>query len=391
MEWVWYLSGFLIGYVYMGYPLLLWVWSLLFGQETRWSTPSEWPTVSFIVPAYNEIDFLPEKFKNVLELDYPVDKLEVIWVVEGSTDGSEAFLQESIRKIGDGGPRMKVVGGPTRRGKSYAIEEGVGLATGEIVVISDANTILPPHTLKALVLPFQDPEVGAVAGEKRVVSDDSLTGEGESLYWRYESFIKTHMSRVFGCIGTIGELYAIRKSAYSPLRPHNYCMSEDLIPSMEILRSSKKVVYVPHAYTLEAPSIDAKAEFKRKIRIASCTPLTIVNYPEWLFFWRYPQLFFHFFSYKFLRWYLVPLALPVFLISNAILIGRSPFFTVTMGLQAFFYLCGALGLAGIKGKVFRLPAYFLLANAAQILGVIKYLRERRHGKPYWERIQRKSI
>jgi len=391
MEWIWYLSGFLIGYVYVGYPVLLWVWSLLFGRESRWDIPSEWPTVSFIVPAYNEIDFLPTKLQNVLELDYPVDKLEVIWVVEGSTDGSEAFLQEAISKVGQGGPRMKVLGGPTRRGKSYAIEEGVSVAMGEIVVISDANTLLPPHTLKALVLPFQDPAVGAVAGEKRVVSDDSLAGESESLYWRYESFIKTHMSRVFGCIGTIGELYAIRKSDYPPLRPHSYCMSEDLIPSMELLRAAKKVVYVPHAYTLEAPSANARAEFKRKIRIASCTPLTVRTYPEWFYFWRHPQLSFHFFSYKLLRWYAVPLALPTFLISNAILISEAPLFTITMGLQAFFYFCGTLGLSGIKGKIFRLPAYFLLANAAQILGVIKYLRDRKHGKPFWEKIQRKTL
>ena len=391
MKWVWYLSGFLIGYTYVGYPLLLWVWSALRRRKYEWPSPTEWPTVSFIVPAYNEGDLLPKKFENILELDYPSDKLEVLWVIEGSTDDSAVILQEAITKRLSEHPRMRVLGGPTRRGKPLAIEDALEHATGAIVVISDANTLLPKGALRALVAPFQNPKVGAVAGEKRVISDNSLTGEGESLYWRYESFIKRHMSQVFGCIGTVGELYAVRRDLYPRLRPNSYFLSEDLMVSMEILRLPSQVVYVPEAYSLELPALNLWEEFKRKVRVAAASFSVLRTYPDWLHFWKHPHLFFHFFSYKLLRWYGVPLSIPVFFISNVFLLKDGLLPQFIMALQVVFYLFAALGLVGVRGKVFGLPAYFMMANVAQILGVLRYFREYKSGKPYWQKIQRKSL
>jgi cellulose synthase/poly-beta-1,6-N-acetylglucosamine synthase-like glycosyltransferase len=286
---------------------------------------------------------------------------------------------------------MRVLGGPMRRGKPLAIEDALEHATGAIVVVSDANTLLPKGALSALVAPFQNPKVGAVAGEKRVISDNSLTGEGESLYWRYESFIKRHMSQVFGCIGTVGELYAVRRDLYPRLRPNSYFLSEDLMVSMEILRLPSQVVYVPEAYSLELPALNLWEEFKRKVRVAAASFSVLRTYPDWLHFWKHPHLFFHFFSYKLLRWYGVPLSIPVFFISNVFLLKDGLLPQFIMALQVVFYLFTALGLAGVRGKVFGLPAYFMMANVAQILGVLRYFREYKSGKPYWQKIQRKSL
>lgn len=200
----------IIFYSYVGYGIVLYALVLLRRVMTRKSrfTMDHEPTVTVLVAAYNEESCIEEKIKNTLQLDYPANKIEYVFVTEGSTDNTPTIISKH--------PELRLLHQPERRGKISAVERSIPLLSGEIVVFTDANTFLNKEAIRNIVRRFANPQVGVVSGEKRILNRDAdeASGAGEGFYWKYESKLKQWDAELYSVMGAAGELFAIRKEMY---------------------------------------------------------------------------------------------------------------------------------------------------------------------------------
>lgn len=378
---------FLVFYNYIGYILPVYLWNRLrkprnhpFPQRTE-----EWPTVSFIVAAYNEQDCIREKILNSLDQDYPADKLEFIFITDGSTDQTP--------RIASSYPRIRALHEPERKGKSAAVNRAVSAALHEILIFSDANTILNREATRNIARHYLDPKVGGIAGEKKVLSTTPNAlevGEGEGLYWKYESFLKTQDSRFYSVVGAAGELFSLRATLCEPL-PHHIIL-DDFVLSLRVAQKGSRVLYEPDAYAMELPSFSIVDERKRKIRIAAGGFQAICLLTPLLAFWRYPRLSFLYVSHRVLRWALSPLCLILAFVSNLILVIKSPgpVYGALLLIQIAFYATAALAALvpslKKKSRLIKLGSYFVFMNVSVILGFFRFLRGRQAAT--WEKARR---
>ncbi len=202
MRLIFWLSFLTLLYIYLSYPLFVWMLAQLFGREPlrREITPD----VSLLIPAYNEAAHIQAKLENSLALDYPKERLEIVVASDGSTDGTNAIVERYAHK----GVTLHAM--PNNVGKAAMLSRVVPLLHGEIVVFSDASSELAPDALRLLLSNFADPHVGCVSGLYRLLEHSDLRAEGEGLYWRYETFIKQQESRLHSILGAHGAFYAIR-------------------------------------------------------------------------------------------------------------------------------------------------------------------------------------
>jgi cellulose synthase/poly-beta-1,6-N-acetylglucosamine synthase-like glycosyltransferase len=359
-----WLSAFAIIWTYIGYPLFI---TLLARWRPRPHQKDEiMPTVSLIVPAYNEEAVIKEKLENALALDYPRDRMEIIVVADGSTDRTV----EIVQGFADRGVRLLFQ--PERRGKIAAMNRAVPYAKGEILVFSDANAMMEPKSLKVLVRNFADAHVGCVSGEKRVRTDYRVQAQGESAYWRYESAIKRAESLVNTTIGAIGEFFAIRRELYRPLREDS--IIEDFVLSMQLVMDGWRVVYEPEAVAWEEASPSLRAEWERRAR--NCAGgFQAVGRLSRLFSPRYGFIAFQFLSHKLLRW-----LAPFFMIlawATTLALYPVTFFRWLFWGQAIFYLLalvgGFLAIRGHRWRPLWLIFYFCFANATALGGFWRYI------------------
>ncbi|MBI9069259.1 MAG: glycosyltransferase family 2 protein [Salinivirgaceae bacterium] len=376
-------------YTYIGYPLLLVLLKMLFKKETKISNiNSFYPKVTLFVTAYNEADFVDSKVKNSFELDYPKDKLEFVWVTDGSDDKTNELLANY--------PEIKVYFKPERNGKINAMNRGMDFINSEIVIFSDGNTLLSPQTVSEMVKIFQNQKVGCIAGEKRILlsdKDDAATS-GEGMYWKYESWVKNLDSELGSCIGAAGELFAIRKDLFFKV-PEDTIL-DDFIISLTIASKGYKIAYAPNAYAMEKASANVAEEMKRKIRIAAGSIQSTVRLKKILNPFKYGFLSFQYISHKIFRWIIVPLALFIMFFANGLLIIQQGFehglyLLIFMGQIVFysFVLIGALFQnTKISLPVLFVPYYFFMGNIAMWQGFFRY----RKGKQSvnWERAKRAS-
>ena len=258
---------FLVVYTYVGYGVLLWLLvklkRLFKGKPAPLTLPKDedLPHVTFLICAYNEQDVVDMKMENTLQLDYPKNKLHIMWVTDGSTDETNERLKRY--------PEVEIVYSPERRGKTAALNHGIEQISSEITVMTDANTLVNREALRNIVVHFQDPDVGCVAGEKRVMArtDGETAAQGEGLYWRYESTLKRLDSELYSAMGAAGELNAIRTTLYEPM-PEN-ALLDDFVMSMRIVDRGYRIAYAPDAYAMEYGSANLHEESKRKRRIAA--------------------------------------------------------------------------------------------------------------------------
>jgi len=210
-----WLLAFVVFYTYLGYGIVIWLLvRLRRGYETPPAQPAEpLPSVTMVVPAYNERDYLPAKLDNCLAQTYPADKLNLLFVIEGSTDGSAEYLASRQLSI----PALSVISGTERLGKIVAMNRAMSQIKTDITIFTDANTTLNREAVSRLVARFAPASVGAVTGEKRINTEgkESAAGSGEGLYWRYESFLKKLDAQLYTIVGAAGELFAVRTSLYS--------------------------------------------------------------------------------------------------------------------------------------------------------------------------------
>lgn len=374
----------IVFYSYIGYPIFLYLLAQL-KKAIPGEKDTDLPDVTIFIAAYNELQVIDEKIKNCREIDYPKDKLQILWVTDGSNDGSENYLKQF--------KDIRVIHKPERQGKTGAINRGMAFVETAITVFTDANTMINRDAILKIVEKFNNKQTGCVAGEKRIFNNkqEKAVGAGEGIYWQYESFIKYYESIVNSVIGAVGELFAIRTKLFTPLEKDT--LIDDFMISLRIAMKGNKIDYAPSAYAYEYASASIREEMKRKIRIASGGFQAISRLKQLFNPFRYRLLSIQFISHKFLRWAIIPFALPLVFISNALLINsiQNPgFYEFFFFLQLFFYLFVIAGCIfqakNSKIQFLFAPYYMIVMNYSAILGFFRYLSKSQSVN--WEKARR---
>jgi cellulose synthase/poly-beta-1,6-N-acetylglucosamine synthase-like glycosyltransferase len=387
-----WLSVLLIVYVYLGYPLMLSLLAKLRRKPAGYS--SHLPTVTLLIAAYNEQDVIASKLENTLALDYPSDKLQVLVAADGSDDRTP----EIVKSFEARGVELSYQ--PERRGKMAAINRAMPRVRHEIVLFSDANNLYNQDTLRELVKPFSDPGVGAVSGSKNMLgSGDTLTN-ADSLYWRYESYIKLQETRLGSCTGVSGEILAVRYNLYRT--PPDRVINDDFFIALGVLRQGYRLVYMPSARSFERSSLTEKDEAVRRSRIVAGRYQAMFMSAQ-LLPWRNPLLVWQIVSHKFMR-PLVPLAMIVAFLSNllafafpspgkGILSLSRPYDWILLLLQLSFYAFAWLGHVlkgkGRLAKVLYIPTFLVNSNFSALHGLIAFLTGRQ--TTLWQRARRQEF
>lgn len=338
-----------------------------------------------MVAAYNEEHDIEDKIKNSLGLAYPKDKINFLFVTDGSDDRTPEIVAQY--------PEVTLLHLPERRGKIAAVGRSMPQVKSDITVFTDANTMLNAGAIQNLVRHYQDPKVGAVAGEKRVLSPDSdaAAGAGEGFYWKYESTLKRWDSELYSVVGAAGELFSIRTALFEHVPADT--IIEDFYMTLKIAQNGYRVIYEPEACAMETPSANSGEELKRKIRIAAGGIQAIVRLKSLLNPFRYGILSFQYISHRVLRWTLSPLALLLVLLANIVLAlqGHGLYQLLLLG-QFLFYASALIGYLleskKIKMKAFFIPYYFFMMNYAVFAGFLRFLRGKQ--SVLWERAQRQT-
>ena len=377
-------------YTYVGYGVLLYLLVLLKrmvkGKPKQIELPedSQLPDVAFMVCAYNEQDVVEMKMQNIHELNYPKDKLHVVWVTDGSSDNTNEYLKAY--------PEVEVIYSPERRGKTAALNHGLSMVTSDITVMTDANTMVNREAIREIVRCMQDPKVACVAGEKRVMSrhEGEIAAEGEGLYWKYESALKRLDSELYSAMGAAGELNAIRTHLYE--RMPETALLDDFVMSMRMVEQGYKIAYTSEAYAMEYGSANLEEESKRKRRIAAGG----LQSSWWLRSMMNPfknfMVAFQFVSHRVLRWSITPIALMALIPLNVALVmmKAGTVYTIIWILQILFYLTAFSGYLleqhGHKNKLLYVPYYFLFMNINVFRGM-HYLKTHQGGGT-WEKAKR---
>ena len=394
LEIIFWSALFMVFYTYLGYGIVLYALvklKELFVKPVKRVLPpdSDLPEVTLFITAFNEEDVVDEKMENSLALDYPADKLRIVWVTDGSDDGTNDRLQ--TRWNG----KATVYFQPKRQGKTAAMTRGMTLVRTPLVVFTDANTMVNSEAIHEIVLAFQNPKVGCVAGEKRIAvqTKDGAAAGGEGIYWKYESTLKALDSRLYSAVGAAGELFAVRSELFEDMRTDT--LLDDFILSLRIVMRGYTIAYCAAAYATESGSADMREEEKRKIRIAAGGLQSIWRLRPLLNPFRYGLLNFQYVSHRVLRWSITPILLFLLLPLNVVLLfisAQPMFYAVILALQILFYLMGIWGYIlsrrHIKNKLLFIPYYFLFMNVNVIRG-FRYLSKRKGNKSgAWEKARR---
>jgi cellulose synthase/poly-beta-1,6-N-acetylglucosamine synthase-like glycosyltransferase len=382
---------FIVFYAYIGYGILLYsiiVMRRQFGFSKMEKADLTYePDVTLFIAAYNEKDFVAEKIKNSRELEYPSNKLHMVWVTDGSDDGTPDLLKEYVG--------VEVHHLPQRSGKIGAMNRGMKFVKTPIVVFCDANTLLGKESIRRIVNLFSDPKVGCVSGEKRIFGKekDSAAGSGEGLYWKYESALKKWDAELYSVVGAAGELFAIRTELYQEVEKDT--LLDDFMISLRVAQKGYTIQYDPKAYAIETASANVKEELKRKIRISAGGIQSVVRLGTLLNIFKYGTLSFQYISHRVLRWTLAPLSLLLLLPAGTILaenegINKFGLYSILFWLQILFYCSALFGWylenKSIRIKLLFVPYYFFIMNLSVFLGLKRYLKGTQSVN--WERAKR---
>lgn len=370
-----WLSAFLIIYPYIIYPAILWFLMKVRPISVHKTSIENWPSVSIVMAVKNEESNLRRKLNNLLELDYPKDKLEIIVISDGSTDNTNQILEDFISKssrlsTGSGPVIKKVIYSPSK-GKAYALNQGVREAAGDIILFADCRQKFDPMVAKRLVENFSDPQVGCVSGELCFLEAlDSDIQVEMNAYWRFEKWIRKMESATGAVVGATGAIYAIRRKLYKALPAET--ILDDVLTPMNTITQGYRVIFEPKAIAYDIISKDLTQEKRRKLR-------TLVG--NWQFINIAPELFnpsknpiwWRFISHKMCR-LIVPFALLLLLISCVL--GQASFYQCAFLLQVFFY---SVALAGLlfpplrEISIVNLACFFLSMNTITGSSLIVWL------------------
>jgi cellulose synthase/poly-beta-1,6-N-acetylglucosamine synthase-like glycosyltransferase len=358
-------SATTLAYLYVGYPLIL---LALYRKSRTAKRPHEgpWPTVTLIIPAFNEELVLRRKIENALAIDYPKDRLEILVASDGSTDQTvpiaEAFQDQGVRTLAF----------PERRGKASVLNDAVAAAKGEILCLCDANVYFKPDALRRLVERLDDPTVGSASGDVQLASWESNFEQGEASYYRYERMIQEAESQIGSLMGVDGGMYVLRRELFEPLPADT--ILDDFVVSMQVVRKGQRVVYEADAVASESGTPTARQEYRRRVRVSAGAVQVMQRgqYPRW----RQPVAFWQFISHKWLRW-MTPILLAVLFASSAALGARHWFYGLALAGQSAVYLFALLGSFIVPLRNTRLgglPFYFVMGNVGVAQGLWRGIR-----------------
>jgi biofilm PGA synthesis N-glycosyltransferase PgaC len=383
-----WIALFLVFYTFFGYGILLYILvrikRLLVRSKRKLYAFEELPSCTIIVAAYNEADFIKEKIENTLALNYPEGKLDIIFVTDGSSDNTPEIVAQY--------PLIKLLHSPLRLGKISAVHRSIQVVNTDLIVFTDANTFLNSDALVLMCRHYADPKVGAVAGEKRVMIEESADATaGEGFYWKYESKLKTWDSELHSVVGAAGELFSIRNDQYEAV-PSNSVL-DDFMISMRIAEKGFVIVYEPDAFAQETSSANVGEELKRKIRIAAGGIQSVIWLKSLLNPFKFPMLSFQYISHRVLRWTITPFLMILAVILNLLIVidGGTGLYVLLLVAQLLFYFAAYLGKIledrKVSVKLLFIPYYFCMMNYAVVAGLIRYFKGNQ--SVIWEKAVRK--
>ncbi|HAH48155.1 glycosyltransferase family 2 protein [Gimesia sp.] len=383
IESLFWTTLFLIGFSYIGYPLVIWMLARnksrqLNSKEQEPVDAGSLPRVSIIIAAYREEAVILERLNNLARLDYPSSKLEILI----GCDGNEDLTGELVSAYGN--DQIRLIQFEQRRGKASVLNDCVPQASGEILVFSDANTNMDPQCLKQMVRHFQEESTGCVCGQ--LVLEDSETGKNvDGLYWKYENFLKHCETRLGAVLGVNGALYALKKSLYQPIPADT--IIDDFLIGMRVHLAGQRLIHDETAFAVEESATSVQAEFKRRIRIGTGA-FQSLKHLKGLLHPRYGTISFAFWSHKLLRWF-CPVFMALAFLCNLFLLNQ-PLYQATLSLQILFYASAFIGMK-LDGssrllKLCRVPGMFVQMNLALGIGLFRFLFTRQSG--IWERTER---
>lgn len=355
-------------YIYFGYPALIYVMARLRPRPVRRADVT--PSMTLLVAAFNEEAVIERKIRNALALDYPRDQLEILIVGDGCTDATCTIARRF--------ENVRVLELP-RGGKAIALNRGAAEARGEVLVLTDANVELAPNALRLLARSFADPEVGGVSGKKQYVvrRGADTTVQGENLYWRWDQWQKTLESAQGSIFAADGTLYAVRRALYVPIR--DPAQADDIAISARVVLQGYRLVFDPEAIAFEEAPVEGADELRRKIRVTNHSVRALLNLGSAL--WTSGFYSVELLSHKLVR-HLIPFFLLLLFATSVWLARGSALFGLAVALQVLFYLFAVAGALlrhrrSGAGRVFSVPYYFCLVNAAALLGVLSIARGNR--------------
>jgi cellulose synthase/poly-beta-1,6-N-acetylglucosamine synthase-like glycosyltransferase len=357
-----------IVYVYAGYPLMVFLLARLTGKDVR--RGPYFPSVSIIIPAYNEEKCIEATIRNKLGLDYPKERMEVIVVSDGSTDGTDDIVSKYA------GERVHLLRQEKRAGKTAALNEAVSRAKGDVIVFSDANSLYAPDAVGKLVRNFHDARVGYVTGKMVYTSaDGEVIGKGCSAYMRYENFIWTNETRIGSIVGADGGIDAMRKHLYCPMKPDQL---PDFVQPLRVVEQGWRVVYEPEAL-LKEPALDSAGdEYAMRVRVSLRALWALLDMRCLLDFSSFGTFSWQLWSHKVLR-YLCPLFLLGAYTGNLLLLRHGIVYQFFFLLQNSCYaavLLSAVLHRKLSGILYLLN-YFVLLNAASFHAFLQFVAGRK--------------
>lgn len=371
MALVFWIAVNVIGYAYFGYVAWLWL-------RSRWRprpvhTAPYFPSISIVLVVRNEAARLERKMRTLLDLDYPLESVEILVISDGSTDGTNRLLSEFARV-----PRVRVVSCQEARGKAARLNDAMTAVTGEIVVFTDVRQKITTDAIRFLLENFADPEVGCVSGELILGNPDFPEADrGLGLYWKIEAAIRKLEAASASVVGATGALYAVRRSLLVPLPPE--IILDDVFIPMQVIRKGARVVLEPRASIWDVPDLGTEREFARKVRTLGGV-YELLKLQPWLLTRANPVRF-QFVSHKLLR-LVVPFALCAALASSFLLPGT--IYRVALILQLVFYALSVWGAfepkSGRLGKAANAAFTFVLLNVAALVAFANFVVGR---KPAW--------
>jgi len=367
MKWVFWAAAIVIAYTYLGYPL--WLCLRARWRPRRVQRAPQLPFVSVVLVVRNESETIAAKLRNLLELNYPADRSEIVAVSDGSVDGTDELLREKAVNS-----RLRIVLSPTVRGKAACLNSAMHVAQGEILLFTDARQKIEPDAVRFLVENFADASVGCVSGE--LMLGDAGGGErldGVGLYWRIERAIREMESRAGSVVGATGALYAVRRVLLAPLPPDT--ILDDLYIPMTVARRGSRVLLDSRARAWDVVQHGGD-EFRRKVRTLSGN-YQLLQLAPWLLSKANP-IRFEFISHKLLR-LLVPFALAAALVSSAVMPG--PVYRIAFIIQIVFYALSLLATMRLRrgplARVADAALTFVLLNAAALVAFANFVTGRK--------------
>jgi cellulose synthase/poly-beta-1,6-N-acetylglucosamine synthase-like glycosyltransferase len=365
VQYLFWISTFLVAYVYVGYPVMAWGLARIIGRPTL-ASPVQL-NVTVLIAAYNEASHIEETVRNKLAQQYPEELLEIIVVSDGSTDGTDEIVR-------DMGSRVRLIRQEPRAGKTAALNLAIQQARGDIVVFSDANSMYSPDAIGRLVSNFADPTVGYVTGKMVYVNTDgSLIGDGCSGYMKYENWLRRQETRLASVIGVDGGIDAVRKSLYRPMRPDQL---PDFVLPLSVAEQGYRVVYEADALLQEASLSRQDEEYRMRVRVSLRALWALWDMRRLMNPFRHGLLSFQLVSHKVLR-YMSFVPLMVLFASSVVLAPKGGIYLVALVLQLAALTLAVIGWtrrSRHSPTVVAFPYYFSLLNIAVAHAALRFVR-----------------